>query len=67
MEKKKNIWSWLDGKKRVIGMGLILVSKVVALAGAPAVAEVVEYAGMIIGGVGMAHKGVKSRKTKDNR
>lgn len=62
----KKIWTWLNGKKTVIGGALFLAGKVATLLGQPAVGEVLEIAGGVIGGVGVGHKGVKSYQKRRN-
>lgn len=56
------IWNWLNGNKTIIGLFIAwLVSKVwfVDIVGAP-IAEILEYIGGLLAGVGVAHKIAKA-------
>lgn len=60
------MWKWLEGKKTKIGAALMLAAQA-GQAFAPqysAVWELVNQAGMLIAGAGLAHAGVKTLKQK---
>lgn len=64
MEKIQKAWNWLSGKKTVIGMGFILAGKIISIAGQPVIGDLLNDAGLIIGGGGLLHKSVKQRGRK---
>lgn len=60
------MWNWLNGKKTKIGAALMLVAQA-GQTFAPqyaAVWELVNQAGILIAGAGLAHSGVKVVKQK---
>jgi len=65
---KLNLWEWLDYKKSLIGIGLIILGKVsqgiLALTIPPAavIGEAVFYAGCGMTGIGIGHKLIKGKK-----
>lgn len=52
-------WKWLDGKKTAIGFLLVTAAPYTGK-----YSVILETAGIILGGTGIAHKGVKSRVKK---
>jgi hypothetical protein len=60
------IWKFLSGKKTVIGMGIVIVGRILKTITGNPVWEVVETVGTGIGGVGLAHKAIKENEAKDN-
>ena len=64
----KNLWEKLSGKKTNIGMLLLLLAQGLRMflpdLVPETVPEFIEYAGMILGGVGLGHKGEKAIQTK---
>ena len=68
MKFLSNIWDWFNGRKTIIGAGL-LIAGTVASGGVPfipaiaAAAPAVPYllgAGTLLGGTGLAHKALKA-------
>lgn len=56
-----NLWKWLEGKKTKIGAGLMLIAQA-GQAIAPeyaAIWQLVNQAGIVLAGVGLAHAGAK--------
>lgn len=65
----KKLWNWLKGKKTNIGMVIMLVAQGVQVF-APNVLpanqiDYIQMLGGLIGGVGLAHKGVKTSMVKN--
>lgn len=56
------IWSWLDGKKRIIGTLLLGASDLVP---DPWLKWGLYGAGMLLGGVGAVHGVIKNKKAKE--
>lgn len=65
----KNIWEFLNGNKTTFGMVLVLVAQGLKVFApgliTPEQAAFIEQTGMILGGVGVAHKGLKSEKVQN--
>lgn len=73
----KNLWSFFDGKKTVIGSALLMLSVVIQ----ELVIEILEYdepweyklirvlnyVGSFLGGAGIAHKGMKASAPIENK
>lgn len=61
MEKLKQFWEFLDGKKTAIGGALLVTGNILRRFPATAVAaEIVSEVGMYLTGFGLIHKGVKA-------
>jgi len=64
----KKAWNWLNGRKTVIGTVIILAAEGVKLFFPeliePQKIEFVQSIGMILGGVGLVHKGAKTETWK---
>lgn len=65
----KNIWKWLNGKKTVIGLGILALTGQDFFANHVHVDVVaaMEWLGLILSGGGLIHKGmkVKSKTVKE--
>ena len=64
----KGAWEWFNGKKTVIGTVIILAAEGVKLFFPeliePQKVEFIQSVGMILGGVGLVHKGTKTETWK---
>ena len=62
----KKIWDFLNGKKTTIGMIIVLVSQGFKVFAPglinPEQLQFIETTGMVIGGGGLLHKGIKNEK-----
>lgn len=65
MKKLKQLWKWLNGKKTNIGMAIVLIAQgiQVFLPGLMPAEQLdfIQMAGSLIGGLGLAHKGSKTK------
>ena len=54
-------WTWLSGKKTVVGATILLVAQGIEIwtSDVPQVVEMLRYVGAAIAGVGIGHKLVK--------
>ena len=64
MKTLKKLWYALNGNKTTIGMAVVLISQGLELFApglmTPEQYQFIEKAGMVIGGGGILHKGIKS-------
>ncbi len=55
----KKFWSWLSGKKTVVGAVILAVINLLQVFGLPEYVVYVEYVGNVLVTVGVLHKGWK--------